>query len=157
MIYSQIVTWTAFAILAMFTYIGIPSCTLPLELAKYVDSQRQYLSQERNLLRAKLQEYMRHHAECSGRRREVDPASVPLTGARREEGPPGEDQRLVLCEHPHQRGPAGVPQVSEGGKPASPPLIYSSSSPIKSCTMSMGSISSIGGIGGLPQHNFPSL
>jgi len=95
--------------------------------------------QERNLLRAKLQEYMRHHAECSGGRREVDPASVPLTGARREEGPPG------------------VPQVSEGGKPASPPLIYSSSSPIKSCTMSMGSISSIGGIGGLPQHNFPSL
>ena len=130
-----------------------------IELAKYVDSQRQYLSQERNLLRAKLQEYMRHHAECSGGRREVDPASVGLTGARREEGPPGEDQRLILCyEHPHQRWHAGLPQVSEGGKPASPPLIYSSSSPIKSCTMSMGSISSIGGIGGLVgQHNFPSL
>ena len=131
-----------------------------IELAKYVDSQRQYHSQERNLLRAKLQEYMRHHAECSGGRREVDPASVGLPGARREEGPPaGEDQILILYyEHPHQRWPAGLPQVSEGGKPASPPLIYSSSSPIKSCTMSMGSISSIGGIGGLVgQHNFPSL
>merc|ERR1712203_892340 len=45
--------------------------------------------QERNLLRAKLQEYMRHHAECSGGRREVDPASFGLPGARREEGPPG--------------------------------------------------------------------
>ena len=69
-----------------------------IELAKYVDSQRQYLSQERNLLRAKLQEYMRHHAECSGGRREVDPASVGLTGARREEGPPGEVQILILYE-----------------------------------------------------------
>ena len=48
--------------------------------------------QERNLLRAKLQEYMRHHAECTGGRREVDPASMGLTGGRRDEGSAGESQ-----------------------------------------------------------------
>ena len=53
--------------------------------------------QERNLLRAKLQEYMRHHAECSaGRREPVDPASMCLTGGRREEGSAGENLNKFL-------------------------------------------------------------
>ena len=50
--------------------------------------------QERNLLRAKLQEYMRHHAECTGGRREVDPASMGLTGGRRDEGSAGEKRQI---------------------------------------------------------------
>ena len=49
--------------------------------------------QERNLLRAKLQEYMRHHAECTGGRREVDPASMGLSGGRRDEGSAGEKKK----------------------------------------------------------------
>ena len=53
--------------------------------------------QERNLLRAKLQEYMRHHAECTaGRREPVDPASMCLTGGRREEGSAGENLNKFL-------------------------------------------------------------
>ena len=53
--------------------------------------------QERNLLRAKLQEYMRHHAECAGGRREsLDPASMCLTGGRREEGSGGEPKNKLF-------------------------------------------------------------